>query len=125
SYKNTDNTGINKLERIGVIETYLTTLSATLKGMEAKVLAAELKTNAMEAKLLAKEDEIKKLKEEIASTKELLFKSTIDPKELDRLKADILEIKNEDIEKIRILVQGLNYSVQSIQGLLESRKSGR
>ncbi|MEA9358114.1 hypothetical protein SHI21_17910 [Bacteriovorax sp. PP10] len=119
-YKSTDNTGINKLERIGVIEQYLATLSGTLQNIEAKVDATAIKVNALE-KVVAqiKETDIKELRtklgEKSAPPKEIA------PGELDKLKADFTALKNEDIESIRTQIQGLNYSVQSIQGILQSQ----
>lgn len=121
-YKSTDNTGINKLERIGVIENYLVGLSGTLKSMETKVDSSNIKIEALEGLVKTLKEENAKLKLELADKKAV---KGVDQSEFDKLKADILSIKNEDIEKIRIQVQGLNYSVQSVQGLLEGRKSSR
>ena len=65
-YKNTDNTGINKLERIGVIETYLSNLSGTLKAMEAKLDATDLKLKTLDATLSAlKENDLKKIQDQL------------------------------------------------------------
>jgi DNA repair exonuclease SbcCD ATPase subunit len=117
-YKSTDNTGINKLERIGVIETYLSNLSSALKNMESKIEANTLKLTSLENSLKNKDEDIKKIQGQLGE------KKPVGPEmaELEKLKADMLAIKNEDIEKIRIQVQGLNYSVQSMQGLMEIRK---
>lgn len=122
TYQSTDNTGINKLERIGVIETYLARLSGTLKIMETKLDASVVKIETMDSLIKSLKEENTKLKAELA---EKNSEKNVDPKEVEKLKADILSIKNEDIEKIRIQVQGLNYSVQSVQGLLESQKRSR
>lgn len=117
-YKSTDNTGINKLERIGVIENYLTNLSTALNKMEAKIDANYLLLKTVEGRLLAQDNEVKKMQASLGEKKA----PTASDAELEKLKADILAIKNEDIEKIKIQVQGLNYSIQSVQGLLEMKK---
>lgn len=122
-YQSTDNTGINKLERIGVIENYLSNLSTTLKAMESKLDSTAIKLEAMDVLVKNLKDENAKLKTEL--TEKIGQQPHADQKEIEKLKADIMAIKNEDIEKIRIQVQGLNYSIQSVQGLLESRKSSR
>ena len=117
-YKSTDNTGINKLERIGVIESYLTTLSMALNKLEAKLDAHQLKLTSVENLVRAQESEVKKIQAGVGEKKT----PTASDQELEKLKADILAIKNDDIEKIKIQVQGLNLSVQSVQGLLEMQK---
>lgn len=117
-YKSTDNTGINKYERIGVIETYLTNLSTALNKMEAKIDANYLKLSTLEGLLKANEAEVKKMQASMGEKKA----PTASEAELEKLKADFLAIKNEDIEKLKIQVQGLNYSIQSVQGLLEMKK---
>lgn len=119
-YKSTDNTGINKLERIGVIEQYLITLSGTLKNIEAKVDASALKVNALEkAVAQIKDKDIKDIQTKLAAPSAPVKNPTTE--ELDKLKADFTTLKNDDIEGIRTQIQGLNSSVQSIQGILKSQ----
>lgn len=119
-YKSTDNTGINKLERIGVIESYLATLSGTLQNIEAKVDASALKISALE-KVVAqiKDTDIKNIQAKLGEKSEPAKNPTTE--ELDKLKADVTALKNDDIEGLRIQIQGLNSSVQSIQGILRSQ----
>jgi len=119
-YKSTDNTGINKLERIGVIESYLATLSGTLQNIEAKVDASALKISALE-KVVAqiKDKDIKGLEAKLAE--KAVPQKNPTTEELDKLKADFTVLKNDDIEGLRTQIQGLNSSVQSIQGILKSQ----
>lgn len=119
-YKSTDNTGINKLERIGVIEQYLATLSGTLQNIEAKVDATALKVNALE-KVVAqiKDTDIKNIQTKLAAPPAPVKSPATE--ELEKLKADFTVLKNDDIEGLRTQIQGLNSSVQSIQGILKSQ----
>lgn len=119
-YKSTDNTGINKLERIEVIEQYLIKLSGALQTMEAKVDASAIKVKDLDA-IVAKIKE-KDLQEIYTKLGEKSNPpKTPEMAELERLKADFTAIKNDDIESLRIQIQGLNSSVQSIQGILQTR----
>ena len=102
-YRSTDNTGINKLERIEVIEQYLISLSTSLKSMEAKVEANTLKLGVLENSLKARELDIKNIQGQLTEKKPAA--SGAESSELEKLKADILSIKNEDIERIRRDIQ--------------------
>lgn len=118
AYKSTDNTGINKLERIGVIENYLVTLSAALKDMEAKNTLNSVKIETLAASLKIKEADIKKIQDK------LLEKSTAktpEMAELEKLKQDLIALKNDDIEKMRFQIQGLSNNMDSINGVLNKR----
>lgn len=112
-YKSTDNTGINKLERIGAIEQYLINLSGTLQTIEAKVDASALKINSLE-KVVAqiKETDIKNIEKKLG---EKSTAKTPEMEELTKLQADFTTLKNEDIESIRVQLQRLNSSVQLLQ----------
>lgn len=113
-YKSTDNTGINKLERIGVIEQYLINLSGTLQNIEAKVDASALKISSLE-KVVAqiKDTDIKNLEKKLGE--KAAPAKTPEMEELTKLQADFTTLKNEDIETIRTQIQRLNSSVQLLQ----------
>lgn len=114
TYNSTYNTGINKLERIGVIESYLTGLSGTLKAMEVKLDATDLKLKNLDATLAAlKENDLKKIQDQLAKKPvEAKPEDRASLEELDKLKADMISLKNDDIEAIRqqilILKSGLD-----------------
>lgn len=113
-YKTTDNTGINKLERIDVIEQYLIKLSGILQNIETKVDASTLKISSLEKTVSEiKETDIKnletKLEAKTASVK------TPEMEELNKLQADLTTLKNEDIESIRIQLQNIKSSIQLLQ----------
>lgn len=116
-YKSTDNTGINKLERIGVIEQYLINLSGTLQTIEAKVDASALKINSLE-KVVAqiKDTDIKNIEKKLG---EKSTAKTPEAEELTKLQADFTTLKNEDIESIRTQLQRLNSSVQLLQSQIK------
>ena len=113
-YKTTDNTGLNKLERIDVIEKYLINISGTLQKIESSVEGNVQKISSLEKAFLEmKENDIKNkekiIKEKVAVTK------TPEMDELNKLQADLTTLKNEDIESIRMQIQGLKSSIQLLQ----------
>ena len=119
-YKSTYNTGINRLEQITEIETYLTKLSSMVNSMEAKLDANSVKLTTLENMLKSfKDTDLKKIQDQLGEQK--AKPATPEMAELVKLKADVTAIKNEDIEKIRIQIQGLNSSMQSMQLLLRTQ----
>ncbi len=117
-YKNTDNTGINKLERIGVIETYLSNLSGTLKAMEAKLDATDLKLKTLDTTLSAlKENDLKKIQDQLTEQKAAIAKpqDKVSMEELEKLKEDMLTLKNDDIEAIRQQILILKSGIDEIK----------
>lgn len=117
-YKSTDNTGINKLERIGVIEQYLVNLSGTLQNIEAKVDASALKISALE-KVVAqiKDVDIKNIEKKLGE--KAVPAQTPEMEELKKLQADFTTLKNEDIDTIRTQIHGLSSSIQLLQSKIK------
>lgn len=118
-YESSDNTGLNKKERIDSIEKYLIDLSTSLKKMEAKF-------DEHAKKIIALEDVVKKLNErnQAQTANQLGEKkpeSTGDQKEMDKLKADILSLKNKDIEKLKTDIEDLTNVVKSLQLIIRSQ----
>ena len=113
-YKTTDNTGLNKLERIDVIEKYLINISGTLQKIESSVNANVEKIGSLE-KLISqiKESDIKSLEKKLSE--KLDNSKNLDRDDLSKLQADLTILKNEDIEFIRMQLQGLKSSVQVLQ----------
>ena len=113
-YKTTDNTGLNKLERIDVIEKYLINISGTLQKIESSVNANVEKIGSLE-KLISqiKESDIKDLEKKLSE--KLDNSKSLDRDDLSKLQADLTILKNEDIEFIRMQLQGLKSSVQVLQ----------
>ena len=99
-YQSTDNTGINKKEQIEVVETYLKGLSVQLQIMESKIDESAKKLKTLEASIYSiKEIDLKKLQDQIVPQKDE-DKTSVqkeNDEEMDKLKADILKIKNDDI----------------------------
>jgi peptidoglycan hydrolase CwlO-like protein len=111
-FKETDNTGLNKKERIDGIEKYLSDLSASIKNLENKF---EENTK----KLKSIEDVINKLN--ISSNKKLgeeISDHDSNP-ELSKLKKEIEGIKSKEIEKLKLDITGLNESIKSIEKVLK------
>lgn len=122
-YQSTDNTGLNKREQIDTIEKYLTELSGSLKNMEAKLDANAMKLKTLEEVVKAiKDQDIKKIRDQLGQ-KKTEEKATASPgpttEEMEKLKADILTLKNDDIEKVQTEIRSLNSSVEEIQKLLK------
>lgn len=125
AYESTDNTGINKKEQIDVIEKYLTNLSSTLKTMESKLDGNALKIKSLEEVVkVLKEQDLKKIQDQIGEKKAEAPTPAATPnsEELEKIKADILAIKNEDIEKVQIEVRSLRSSLEQIQEILKINK---
>lgn len=117
-YQDTDNTGQNKLERIGVIEKYLIDLSNSVKKMDEKLDENAKKIKTLEADFKEiKNNDLKKLQTLLGEKKE----EGGEDGELKKIKADILAIKNDDIEKLKSEVMGLNNIIKSIQGIMQSQ----
>ncbi len=112
-YESTDNTGINKLERIQVLEKYLITLSASLKNLENKIDQDGQKITELEKEIIT----IKELDQK--RTKAAMGEMRNDPqavmKEIDKLKADVLTLKNDDIEKLKADLLMLNRTMKEIR----------
>ncbi|MGZ3787252.1 MAG: hypothetical protein ACXVLQ_01945 [Bacteriovorax sp.] len=114
-----DNSGLNKKERIYEVEAYLVDLSNTLRAMENK-----LDENSKKIKAL--DDVVKAMKEaEAKKAESQLGEKRIAPSqgsEMDKLKADVLALKNHDIEKLKINFEELNDTVKAIQASIRSQQ---
>lgn len=125
TYESTDNTGLNKREQIDNVEKYLMELSGSLKNMEAKLDANAMKIKALEDVVKAlKDNDLKKIQDQLGQKKSEsaeTAKATQGPTtdDVEKLKADILVIKNQDIEKVQLEIRNLNSSVEYIQRLLK------
>lgn len=125
-YEKTDNTGINKFERIGVIEKYLMGLAEELTKLDQSINKNNEKINGLEASLNTfKTVDLKVIQEKIeGKTKDSKKDSDVDEiklinQELEKLKQDILTLKNEDIEKLQVQLTGLKFNVDNLQKVLK------
>ncbi|MBC7714176.1 MAG: hypothetical protein H7177_12605 [Rhizobacter sp.] len=121
-YESTDNTGINKKEQIEVIEKYLTDLSGQLKNIEAKLEANTVKLKSLETNLSAKDSDIKKIQDQMVVDKKTPAKTDgqkAEASEMEKMKSDILAMKNNDIEPLREDVNAMRFSIKNIQGVLK------
>jgi chromosome segregation ATPase len=122
SYQNTDNTGINKKEQIDKIEKFLSDLSSQFNTLETKIIKNENQLKILETNILALKESISKKESDVESKTVKKKDSEVDKKneaEIELLKADILAIKNNDIENIRLDVSGLKFSVKNIEKILK------
>lgn len=134
-YSSTDNTGLNKKERIDAVETYLANVSKSLQSMEAKLSENSKKLIELDkvvkaikdeqAKTQAKEQAKDQSKKPEAKLGEVKKSATDNPSaaseasELEKLKADILTLKNQDIEKLKTNLDELSETVKAIQATLK------
>lgn len=129
AYKEMDNEGINKLERISIMEKYLADLAQTLMKMESKVNDFDGKFKTIDLQLeLIRDKELKSIESSIKNLQEswdkkkstqLPVSSEVVSEEIEKIKKDILTLKNEDIEKIQLDLSTLKFSVESIQKMLK------
>lgn len=121
-YQSIDNAGLNKQERIEVIDKYLVDLAASLKNMESKLDDNARKLKSLEDVVKGlKGDEEKKVTHELGEKKRPPVLASRDLNETEKLKADILVIKNQDIEKIKIDFQELKDTVRALQATVKEQ----
>lgn len=116
AYESTENAGLNKKERIDAVEKYLADLAASLKKMEAKLDENSQKMKSLEDVVKAiKEAEAKKVEPKLGEQK---APNSKEKSEMDKLKADILAIKNQDIEKLKMNFEELSDTVRMMQATM-------
>jgi chromosome segregation ATPase len=132
TYQSTDNTGENKYERINTVEKYLIDLSNSLKSMESKLdenakkiqaLDSTIKTIKDKQEAMIADSEAKKKKESKlgeSKTSPAAPDST-EQSELDKLKADVLSLKNHDIERLKVNLEDLSDTVKAMQSTLRTQ----
>lgn len=127
-YQSTDNTGLNKQERIESVENYLIDLSKSLRAMEAKLDENAKKMGAIDSVVKAmaaqKAAEDKLVLQKLGEKKLAAPATTVAPEEmndLEKLKADILILKNDDIEKLKGDFQELNDTVRALQATIKDQ----
>lgn len=126
-YQTTDNTGINKKEQIEVIEAYLKDLSGMLKTIEARVEADSQRIKTMEANISAiREQDIKKLQEQVTKVSTVAkdpanetAQQKANAEEMEKIKIDILTMKNNDIEPLREDIGMIRASLRNLQSAVK------
>lgn len=118
-YSSTDNTGLNKKERIDAVETYLSNLTQSLSKMEQKLDENAKKLADLDRVVSAlKANEAKKVDSKLGEAKQPTPSNPSgkpEPSELEKLKADVLALKNQDIEKLKVNLEELSDTVKAIQ----------
>lgn len=126
-YVTTVNSGQNKLERIDSVDKYLSELSMSLKSMEDKLDENSRKLKTLEEVMKSFKDAKVAEAQKIVS-QQVVEKKVAPPKdlaELEKLKADILVLKNEDIEKLKADFSDLNETVKALQATLRDQISSQ
>jgi predicted nucleic acid-binding Zn-ribbon protein len=121
-YESIDNTGLNKQERIETIDKYLVTLVASIKKMESKLDENSKKLKSLDDIIKGiKETEQKNTESQLGEKKTTPLLATKDTNEIEKLKADILSLKNQDIERIKIDFQELRDTVKALQATIKDQ----
>jgi TolA-binding protein len=122
-YEITENTGLNKLERIDTMDKYLVELSNSIKIMEAKLSENSEKIKSLESIIRTqKEEQLKKQNEKVTTEiSKSSPTSTKDLSELEKLKADFIVLKNNDIEKLKVDFQDQKETINIIQATLRTQ----
>lgn len=122
-YSSTDNTGLNKKERIDAVETYLSNLTQSLTKLEQKLDENSKKLSDLDRVVNAlKASEAKKVDSKLGEAKQPTPGNPAgkpEPSELEKLKADVLALKNQDIEKLKTNLEELSDTVKAIQSNLK------
>lgn len=121
-YQSTDNTGLNKKERIDAVETYLAKLAESISKLEQKLdeNSAQIK-NLEKAVKVFREEQAKKVDSKLGEAKVPTPGTPLEktgPSELQKLKADVMALKNQDIEKLSKSLEELSDTVKAIQATL-------
>lgn len=119
AYTVTENQGLNKFERIGVVENYLVSLSQTLQKFESKLDRQDERIKGLESKI----ETLTKLKtEETATTRKGVEKTAGNlESEIEMLKADILSLKNKDIDPLKNDVSDMSKILRNVERLLNQK----
>jgi len=115
-YQSIDNAGLNKQERIEVIDKYLVDLVVSLKNMDSKLEENSKKLKSLEEVVKALKDADQKKADALVGQKKTtppLASNNLN--EVEKLKADILTLKNQDIEKMKVDFSELKDTVQALQ----------
>lgn len=124
-YKSSDDTGLNKKERIDAVESYLIVLSKSLKALEDEHRDEVKKIDVlMKSHDLLKAAELKRPTAELSEKKIIPgseLKESKMKEEIEKLKSDILVLKNDDIEKLKINFQELSDTLKALQASFRSQ----
>ncbi len=123
TYEITENSGLNKLERIDTMDKYLVELSNSIKIMETKLNENSEKIKSLENTLRIQKEELLKKQNEKTTTEVSKASplSTKDLSELEKLKADFISLKNNDIEKLKVDFQDQKETINIIQTTLRNQ----
>jgi len=108
-YKETDNQSMNKFERIGSIEKYLSGISETLKSLDEKIDLNSKQIKEMSAAKISKDK---------TSTP-----AAVDNSLLVKIQTDFDSLKKDDLKKMRDDITVLQSDIQFIKEILKSNKS--
>ncbi len=125
-YKDTNNQGLNKLERIEYVEKYLKDFSASFKSIESKMEESNKRFKELEKNIEDMKKDFQKIESKINNEKkdekkedkklgEEIKKTAQELEDIEKVKKDILSLKNQDIEKIKLDLEKLWVAVKMLE----------
>ena len=122
SFEENENKGLNKAERIGLMEKFLVSLPQEIKSLEAKIDENNKTIKALEASVKSMKDDSAKMNLEKAEVKEPSRSSGLSEKEaaeFKKLKEDFLALKNKDVEFVSSRLESFTIRLENIEKILK------
>ena len=122
TFEESENKGLNKAERLSLIEKHLVNLTREMKDLESKNTENSKTIKELDAVIKKyKEQEQKMIVENEASS--AAQKNSSDNlkinEELKKLKEDVMSLKNQDIDQMQELINALRFRLDSIEKMLK------
>ncbi len=124
TFEEKENSGLNKFERIGLMEKFLVALPSEIKNLENKIEENNKTIKALESTVkLLKEENSKLALSHVDGAKDAGNKeSGLTPKEaleFKKLKEDFISLKNQDIEPLQEQLGSLKIRLENIEKVLK------
>lgn len=121
-FEESDNKGLNKAERLGLIEKHLVDLTREVKDLESKN-AENTKTikelDAIVKKYKEQEQKVNAETEASSAAQKNISDNIKINEELKKLKEDVMSLKNQDIDQMQELINALRFRLDSIEKTLK------
>jgi SMC interacting uncharacterized protein involved in chromosome segregation len=118
-YKETENQGLNKLERIGHVEKYLSEIGHSMKSLELKLDENSKKMKDLDEVVKKLKIDLDKSIQERVGQKDNKAQSL--GEDLNKVKSEVEALKLKDIEKLKGELSRLTDAVIDIQGRMKGR----
>ncbi|NOT80700.1 MAG: hypothetical protein HOP07_17075 [Bacteriovoracaceae bacterium] len=122
TFEESENKGLNKAERLGLIEKHLVDLTREVKDLEAKNAENTKTIKELDAVVKKYKEQEQKINAETEASS-AAEKNTRDNlkinEELKKLKEDVMSLKNQDIEQMQELINALRFRLDNIEKTLK------